>query len=194
MPRRAEALAPDIGRVFERGGGIAAHRVEFDGEVGALVLEQQRFILRRHVTVGHRRQSLDVDVDERERILGDAGAVGEHQCDRLADIAHFGFRDHGLPEWLEFRQRLQSHGNAGHAVADIPGGDHGMHAGECERTGNVDRADAAVGDGAAQDRRVQHVLAGEVVDILPAPAQEAQILAALDRAADEGVLHEPPCL
>ena len=194
VPRGAEALAPDIGRVLERGGGIAAHRVELDGEVGALVLEQQRFILRRDVTVGDRRQRLDVDIDERERVLGDAGALGEHQRDRLADIAHLGFRDHGLPERLEFRQRLQSHGNAGHAVADIPRGDHGMHAGECERAGNVDRADAAVRDRAAQDRGVQHVLAGEIVDILPAPAQEAQVLAALDRAADEGVLHEPPCL
>jgi len=47
-----------------------------------------------------------------------------------------------------------------------------MHAGERERYGRIDRADAAVGDRAAQDRRVQQALAGYIVDILPAPAQK----------------------
>src|ERR1041385_7342273 len=42
------------------------------------------------------------------------------------------------------------------------------------------RADATVGDPAAQARRVQHAVAGNVVDVLAAPAQEAQIFQALD--------------
>ena len=52
---------------------------------------------------------------------------------------------------------------------------------------DVDRADAAVRDGAAQDYGVQRVGARHVVDVLPAAAQEAQVLQALDRAADGAV-------
>ena len=33
-----------------------------------------------------------------------------------------------------------------------------------------------MGNGAAQDRRVQHVLAREIIDVLSAPAQKPQIL------------------
>ena len=187
VPLGAQALAPDVGRILECGCGIPAHRVELDREVAALVLEQERGVLRRRVAVGDRRQRLDVDLDQPERVLGDAGSVGEHDRQRLADVTHLAVRDHGLPERLEVRQWLQPHGDARHALAHVCGGDHEMHAGEPARPRNVDRADAAVGDGAAQDRRVQHALARDVVDVLPAPAQEAEIFQALDRAADERV-------
>ena len=39
VPRGAEALAPGVGRVLERGGGVAAHGAEGDRLVGALVRE-----------------------------------------------------------------------------------------------------------------------------------------------------------
>jgi hypothetical protein len=139
------------------------------------------------VTVGDRRQRFNIDFDQPERIFGDAGAVGEHKGEHLADVAHLGLGDHRLPERFEIRQRLQPHGNAGHAVADVLGREHAMHAGKRAGGRNVDRADAAVGDRAAQKRRVQHVLAREIVDILPAAAEEAEILEAFDRAADERI-------
>jgi hypothetical protein len=44
-----------------------------------------------------------------------------------------------------------------------------------------------MGDGAAQDRCVQHVLAGEIVDILAAAADKAKVLQPFDRLADERV-------
>ena len=44
-----------------------------------------------------------------------------------------------------------------------------------------------MGDRAAHDRGMPFAGAGEIVEILPAPAQEAQILDPLDRAADEGI-------
>ena len=80
------------------------------------------------------------------------------------------------------------------AVADILGRDHAMHAGERACRRNIDRAQAAMGDRAAQDGRMQHFLAREVVDILPAAADEAQILEPLDRAADQKIcrLHAAP--
>ena len=44
VPLHAEALAPDVRRVPERGGGVAEQRMELDCEVGAFVLEQQRSV------------------------------------------------------------------------------------------------------------------------------------------------------
>ena len=51
----------------------------------------------------------------------------------------------------------------------------------------LDAADAPVRDRTAQDHGVQKVVACEVVDELAAAAQEAKVLDAFDRAADEGV-------
>ena len=187
MPLGAKALAPDIGGVPECGGGITEDRMELDCEIGALVLEQQCCILRGRVAVGDRRQRFDIDFDQPQCILGNPGGIGEHEGEHLADVAHLGLGDHRLPERFEIRQRLQPHGNARHAVADILRGEHAMHAGKRAGGGNVDRADAAMGDGAAQERRVQHVLACEIVDILPAATEKAEIFEAFDRAADERV-------
>ena len=71
------------------------------------------------MAVGDRRQRLDVDVDGVERILGERGAVGQHDRDRLADIADLVVRDHRLLERLEGRQRLQPHRNDRHPLAHI---------------------------------------------------------------------------
>ena len=145
MPLGAEALAPDVGCVLECGGGIAEDRMELDGEIGALVLEQQRCVLRGRVAVGDRRQRFNIDVDQPERIFGDACAVGEHEGEHLADVAHLGLGDHRLPERFEIRQRLQPHGNAGHAVADVLGREHAMHAGK--RAGGAKRRSSGCGRG-----------------------------------------------
>ena len=48
-------------------------------------------------------------------------------------------------------------------------------------------ATTAVRQRAAQDRRVQKTRGRQVVDVLPAAAQEAQVFEALDRAADQRI-------
>ncbi len=116
-----------------------------------------------------------------------AGAVRQHDGDRLADIAHLVFGNDGLGYRLELRQRLQPHGNARHRMADILRRDDAVHPGKRARPRDIDRADAAVGHGAAQDGGMQKPLAREVIDIFPTPTQEAQVLEAFNRAADEGV-------
>ena len=183
----AEALAPRIGRVFERRVGIAEHGAEFHREIAAFVFKQQRFVLRRALPVRDGRQRLDVDFDGAERVLGDAGAVGQHHGQRLADIAHLVARHDRLAEGFELRHRLQPHRHQRDCIAEIGRGDDGMHAGDFCRPRHVDSADAAVGDRAAQDRRMQHVLAREIVDILAAAADEAKVLQPFDRLADERV-------
>ena len=59
----AEALAPRIGRVFERRVGVAEHGAKFHGDVAAFVFEQQRLVFRRALPVRDGRQRLDVDLD-----------------------------------------------------------------------------------------------------------------------------------
>ncbi len=188
----AETFAAGIGRILERGDGIAAHGVEHHGAVAVGVGEQQGVLGQGRVPVGDHRQLLDIDLDQADGILGDAGGLGEHERDRLADIAHLGLGDDWLAVLLEIRQRLQPHGHAWDAIAhildhDVLRRDHGMHARQRACRRGVDGADAAMGDRAAQDGRVQGILAREVVDILAAAAQEAKILAPFDRAADEGI-------
>ena len=160
VPRGAEALAPGVGRVLERGGGVAAHGAEGDRLVGALVREQQRVVARRRVAVGDRRQRLDVDLDQAERILGDAGAVGEHHRDWLRrHSAPCVSAITGCPNGSKSGSGCSRIGTRGTRLPISLAVMHAMHAGERARGGDVDRAEAAVGDGAAQDRGVQHVLA-----------------------------------
>ena len=78
-------------------------------------------------------------------------------------------------------------GIRGIAGADVGRGDDGVDAGARAGGRGRDAADAPVRDRAAQDHRVQKIVASEVVDELAAAAQEAKILDAFDRAADKGI-------
>ena len=93
----------------------------------------------------------------------------------------------GWPNGFELRHRLQPHRHQRNGIAEVGRGDDGMHAGDFFRTRHVDGADAAMGDRAAQDRRMQHVLAREIVDILAAAANEAKVFQPFDRLTDERV-------
>src|SRR5262245_28787081 len=62
-----------------------------------------------------------------------------------------------------------------------------MNAGAGQRSGRIDRPDPSMRHGTAQNRSMQHAVAHDVVDVLAAPAQEAQIFDTLDRAADQRV-------
>ena len=77
--------------------------------------------------------------------------------------------------------------HARHGVADILGGEDGAYAREHAGCRHIDAANAAVRDGAAQDRRMEHAVAGKIVDKFTAAAQKAQVLQPLDGAADQGV-------
>jgi hypothetical protein len=139
---------------------------------------------------GRRRQGFDVERDRLQRILGRRRAVGDHDRDRLADIADLAVRDHRLLMGFERRhlflpERYLRDG-AEHR-AHVRRGDDGLHAGADARSRGVDGDDAAMRHRAAQDRCMQQTVAHEVVDILAAAAQETQILDALDRAADQQI-------
>jgi hypothetical protein len=62
-----------------------------------------------------------------------------------------------------------------------------MHPRLSARTCGVDSPDQSVGDVAAQDHGMQRAISRKVADKLTAPAQQPQILDALDRPANKGV-------
>ena len=143
--------------------------------------------------IGDRGQGLDVEPDRLERILPQCNALRQHDRHGLADIAHLVMRQHRLLVGFEFRQRLEPHRYDRHSARHVFGGDHRMNAGTLQRTGGVKRSNAAMGNRAAQDHRIEQALDLEIIDKFSASAQEAQVFAPLHRRADECVLHrEPP--
>ena len=182
-----EALAAHVSRTVESSVGIAAHAAEGEREVAACSFEQQDVVFSGGGAVHDRGEGLDVERDGVERILGGAGAFGQHDRDRLPDIADLAVGNDGLFERLERRRGFLPQRNPRDDGADVGRSDDGVDAGARAGGRGLDAADAPVRDRAAQDHRVQKIIASEVVDELAASAQEAKILDPFDRAADKGV-------
>ena len=115
----AKMLAPDVGRVAKRRDRVAEHGGVFDRLVAAVLLEQQRLVARGGMAIGDRRQRIDVDLDGVRGVFGDRDAVGEHERQRFADIAHLAVRQHRLLERNERRHRLQAYGDGRNRRAEV---------------------------------------------------------------------------
>ena len=142
--------------IVERDVGIPAAGQMLEVREGAGGLE--------HVVHDHVRcQRLDLVIDGGELVvvgfdqlrgaLGDVRIGGEHDRDRLTDIAHL----------VEREDRLVVKRGAVIGLrderADILAGDDPVHAGKRPRRAGLDARDAAMRNGAADDLAVQH--AGE---------------------------------
>ena len=185
-----EMFAANIGGVLERSIRIAAQCRERADAVAAAGLEQQARVGARRSAARDRGQRFDGEGDGIQRVLGERRAVGHHHGDGLTDVAHFLGGDHRLLEVRVFRQQFLPHGDDGdraQSPADVSRREHGVHAGTLQCGRRLDVADTAVRHRAAQDRGMQAHFGRHVVDELAAAAQEAQILDALDRAADQPV-------
>jgi len=183
-PLGAKPLPARMGRGAERGFHVALAGRDQRGAIGAGAREQKHIASRGCIPVRHRRQMLDVEDNSRSRILGELRGVGEHHRQGLAHIPQGLLRDHRL--------RIGSNGRIGPAkrngrdrLADVGGGQDRVDPRHGERRRRFDRADAAMGHGAAHDRGAPLAGAAEIIEILPATAQEAKILDPLDRAADQ---------
>jgi len=151
--------------------------------VCAGVFKQQNVIALGGVPIRDGRQLFDLEGDRADPVLGQCRAVTQHDRDRLADIAHAVGRDDWLQKALRAGQGQKTQRDARHGP-DVLRGDDGAHPCYGERGGRVQGSDEAVRNGAAQDGRMQHVLALQITDELAAAAQKARILDPLDRAAD----------
>ena len=124
----SEALAPDVVGLAERRIGVAFDPGKDHRDIRAGLFEQQNLASPGGAPIRDRRQLLDVEVDRADTVLGQRGAVRQHDRDRLADIADAVGGDHRLQEALRSGQRQQTQRNSRHR-ADLFRGDDGPHAG-----------------------------------------------------------------
>ena len=183
-----KALAPSVFGLAEGRVGIAVDRGERHCQIRAGVLKDQCFIPPRDMPVRDDRQLLDVKLDRLDTILGNGCRVGQHDRDRLADIAHPVQGDDRLAERLGSGRCLQPQRDfRHHADPDLGCSDHRMHAGERQSRLCIDCANAAMCQWAAQDSGMQHPVSRKVGNVFAAPAQKTQILDTLNRGADVAV-------
>ncbi len=152
--------------IIERDIGVSATREMLQIGEGARgpqnVMDDRGFGLRRLDFVEHGRQLFVVGAYRLHGALGDVGIVREHDGDRLADIANF----------FQRQDRLVVKGGAvirvGNEFLDVVAGDDGEDAvlGAC-RVG-VDRADAAVRNGRAENLAGEHAGNAQIMDVLGA--------------------------
>ena len=170
-------------RVGEGGVDVAIALADDVGFGGVAVLERARRVGRLHDRIARS----DGDLDQLGGVLGDIGIVGEHDGDRLADIAHDAVGQDRLLVGLERLQPGEAERNA-RDVRDVLVRPHRMHAGQGERGGGIDTLDLAM-----RDRRAHHAhdpLAGEV-DVggeAAAAGQQRPVFQARQRAADDFLL------
>ena len=138
--------------------------------------------------VTHNRQRLVIHLDEARSRLGLRPGFGDHQGDLLAGIAHGAFGEHRMLRLLHRTAigRLDQPA-AGQATdsCEVLAGEHGQHARCGARRCGIDRADLRVRVRAAQEAGVALVRQRNVVGVLSSAGEEAVVLFALDRAADE---------
>jgi hypothetical protein len=181
-----EVLAADVRRILERRISVAEGGRDRSGDVAAGFFKKKNIVLACGITIDHRWERIDIDSDRLHCVFGQRDAVSDYDGDRLADKANLVGGDDRLHVTLGRRQRVVPQRNRRY-LADIGRSDHCMDARPRPGRRGVDRANAAVRHGAAQDHRMQHFIVCKVVGVLAAPGKKAQILEPLDRAADEGV-------
>ena len=154
-----------------------------------MVVEKRRAGRERRLGRGHGRQRFDVEHDGFAGIAGLDARLGDHERERIADIAD--------PVLGQRRARRLAHRRAVAVAPDrlrtqlaiaegleIRRGPDSEHAGHRPRGGGIDRADPAMRVGAAQDPGMGLARQVDVVGIGAAPGQELRILAPAHRLTD----------
>ena len=152
--------------------------------VGALLLVHDSDVGRRDLEVDHGRKRLELDVDQVAGVLGDVPVLGDNDRDRIADEAHGVRRQDrsGRPDDATADRRVERRVLEGREVLVR---EHGMDAGQRTGRGEVERDDPTVRDVAAHERRFQHARQRDVIDVATAPGEQAGVLLACHRLADE---------
>ena len=175
----------DVGPAEHRvaGGGVARLPVE-DVVVGLAVdvgADDGRVGVERLPGVDHRREELVVDGDQLEGVAGGVAVLGHHEGHLLALEADLVGGQHRLHVARHRRHPGQVEGLQRGA------GDHRLDLGVGLGGRRVDRHDAGVGVGAAQDGAVEHAGQGDVVEVAALAPQEAGVLLAQHPAESDRV-------
>ena len=151
----------------------------------------------RFFRIEHRRQRLEIELNQLRRVLGDIAVLRHDDRNRLADMADFVMGQQRLLriDELVLHQRRPFAGQRQLRVrhrrqlADkFWPGQHMENAGRRGGARHVDGLDTGVRVRAAHENRMQHMRQFEVGNVLPAAGQEPPVLAPRHGAADEGCL------
>ena len=182
VPPDGQAFAPGI-----RGIREGSRRVAFDGAIS------DRHVVGSRIEQGRVPDRLDVQLHGGRPVFRDRPAIGEHHRHGFAHEPHDIGGDYRLGEGVELGKRAEPDRRDRHPaqpVRHVAGGQHRRHAFDLERPVDPDMPNPPVRFGAPQDRRVQHPRTAKVVDKGARPGEEAEILPARDRRADQGVTHD----
>ena len=158
-PRKIEHRFDDHIRLREPACDVAdAALRDARDVVGPVVEDARRGRRPRRVDAGRGGQGLPGDADRLGAVARVVRVIGDHDGNRLADVAR-------------------------HQVTRAQ---HRDHTGQTQRGPRVDRADARVCVRAAHDRRVQQPLDAKIVHVAPAPGEQAAIVFAQHTCADGG--------
>ena len=191
-----EAALQAFGRAGERRRDIALPHREFADEIGGEMLVNDGAAGDRRRGIDHRRQGIEIDLGQFQRILGGGAAVGDDDGERLADMARLVMREQRLLRIEDLvlhqgapfaRQRKLSIGRRRQELQQIGAVQGVGDAGRGAHLGEIDRADARMRQGASDEGHMQHARQSEIGDELALPGQQALVLAPLEPAPDEGL-------
>ena len=147
--------------------------------------------------IEHRRQRLEIELDQLRRVLGGIAVRRDDDRDRLADVADLVMGQQRLLRIDELvlhqrrpfaRQRELRVGHRRQHARELGPGQHKGNAGRRGGARHIDRLDARMGLRTSDQHRMQHVRQFEIGNVLAAAGQKPAILAPRHGAADEGGL------
>ena len=175
QPRHAYLRLHDGVGSTEGSGDIALGAAPPQEDVVRCRLVQRRGRLRLARLV-QRRELVDVDDHGLGRVGRQFGRIGDHDCNRLPDVAHALGGEYGMHHRHDLRAVAGDERERVHEPFDVHRGEHRVHAAHPTRRIRVDRDDAPVRVRAAHECRVQHPWELQVADVGRFALDEALVL------------------
>ena len=192
QPVRARVVLGDRAACLDRRGDEPRQRVAAAGHVrgrreravdlpyGLRPLDQA---LRRRPRLHDRVERLVGDVDELDDVLGERARLRDHERDGLPDVAGLAVGEHGMGEVGDGAALRHLDGERPDPAAQVGGGEHGDQPFRAVRDRH--RRDPRPRVRTAHERGVRLARPLDVVEVARAAAQDAGVLPARDRRADE---------
>ena len=188
MPAEAELLLHDMRRPGEDQLGAAGVDLSVEADVVSQAGRHQRGTRRAGgIDVGDGGQFLELDHHRLGRVFGLGPGVGHHSHHGLSGPHGPVERQGQLRRRFHALEMVQRAGPRRADARQVFAGRDQPHAGHRQRRRDVDRDDAGMGVGAAQEGGMQHPRQHQVGDIAAVPGQQALGVGPRNRSADIGV-------
>ena len=161
------------------------------GDVAGHIAVHQMLGARGHLGRDHDRQRLVLDLHELGRVFGQVPVFRDHECDRLARVAHDLRCEAALRAAVRQVGMRDQEREVHIPKREIGGRVDGDHAGHRARGGGIDRCDSRMRIRRAHETALQRVFA-DIVGEAAMTAEQTVILDALHRGAEPTRGHSAP--